>query len=160
MELEALVESLADRLGLPDLRLDSQGVATVASADGRVELTLEQGETAATAYLYATVGQAPEKVESREALFAKLLGAQLFSAQIGEGISIGLDRDTGEILVNQTLELSEMHPEEFYDAVSRVYLWSDYWMTVFESEDFDAMSGPGGVSIEKPGEIEHYFIKA
>ncbi|GEP43703.1 type III secretion system chaperone [Brevifollis gellanilyticus] len=125
MSLEQLLASLATELDLPDLALSENGTCQL-TFDDKLSITIEQAPQEDSAHVYATVGRAPES--DREDFFAALLEAQLFSREVGEGCTLGLDRSTDEVLLCRKLRLADLDEAGFSSALTEFMNWSEHWL--------------------------------
>lgn len=125
MTLNQLVQAFAEEIDLPELQLNAMGVCQLA-VDGGVAVTIEDAPLEDAAHLYASLGRLP--VPDREALMLKLLEAQLFNREIGEGCAFGYDPESEELLVCRRLSLLGMEPEAFTVAITELIHWTEHWM--------------------------------
>jgi hypothetical protein len=124
MILSNLLVELAARLGNPDICLNEAGVCRLV-LDGQFGISIEKTATDDGAILYSVVGQVP--AADREAFYTRLLSAQLYAREIGEGCAFGLDSDTGEIVLCRKLSLGSFDAAAFYAALNEFANWAEYW---------------------------------
>ena len=124
MKLNELLAELGATLGIEGVELDDNGLCCL-RIDSEILIYVEEVTERHAAILYSPVGVLPE--EKKEALFERLLGAQLFGREIGEGCSFGLLDESGEILLNRVLSLDKLDGSGFYEAVNQMANWADYW---------------------------------
>ncbi len=125
MSLEQLLSALATELDLPDLVLNDNGTCQL-TIDDKLSVTIEEAPQDDSAHVYATVGRAPDS--DREEFFAALLEAQLFSREVGDGCTLGLDRATDEILLCRKLRLTNLDEAGFSSALTEFLNWSEHWL--------------------------------
>ena len=124
MSFDLIVSAVAQELNLPDLSAHEGGVCQLV-VEGSLEITLEAGVLDDSLHLYATVGSTPASGQAE--FYAALLEAQLFGKEVGPGISFGLDKTTGEILLGQKLRLSSVTPESFLPVLGEFINWAEHW---------------------------------
>ena len=139
MTLDQLVQAFAQEIHVPELELNASGVCQLALEDG-VEVTIEDAPLEEAAHLYASLGRLPEV--GREALLLKLLEAQLFHREIGEGCAFGYDSESEELLLCRRLSLSGMEPAAFSAAITELINWTEHWMEKMAKDDTEAGSSP------------------
>lgn len=101
MDAPTLIAALGRSIGFPDFALSELGTAAL-QVDGRWQLNFEHDADARSLVLYLRLGPVPDR--GREALYARLLAANLFGRGSGGG-HVGLDEARDELLLSRTLEL-------------------------------------------------------
>lgn len=149
--LDQLLQQLTERLQGHELRLNAQRVCRF-SIRREVAVSIEEGRPADHFHMYATV--ASLGVSSQGALYVRLLKAQLFNAELGEGMSFGLDEEAKEILLQQRLALQGINGEEFYQILSLFVSWAMHWTKELSSPLDEVSSSDGSIA-----SVEH-FIRA
>lgn len=124
MELSELLQSLGKTLLLHDLQLNSQGVCQLIFED-RIEIHIEQAPAEEAAHLYAVLGKIPD--EAKEPLYSRLLEAQLFFREVGDGCAFALDPEAGDILLNKRLVTTHLTEESFQETLSEFVNWVEHW---------------------------------
>lgn len=150
MSLALLLRTVATELDLPDLKLNSDGVCQL-TVEGRLTLSIEDAPLEHSAHFYTVLIRAPDA--GREEFFASLLDAQLFGREIGEGISFGFDRATGEILLCRKLTVAQLTPEAFSQALTEFINWAEHWQEKLSRQEPSA----GSFSTAP---VQEHFIRA
>lgn len=101
MNATDLIGELAQRAGLPALRLSSDGTASL-EVDGTTRLHIEHDAPGNRLNLYTPLGAPPGN--GREACFGRLLEANLFGMQTGGG-SIAFHRPSNQLLLTRSMDL-------------------------------------------------------
>lgn len=124
MPLDELLAALAEKLQAPALSLNEAGVCRIVIG-GKLGISMEKSAYDDAVIIYSLLGNVP--AENREAFYARLLSAQLYSREIGEGCSFGLDEETGEIVLCRKLGLAGVDVDAFHAALSEFANWAEYW---------------------------------
>lgn len=124
MELNALLESLAAQIGLPQLSLDNNGVCRLVF-DAKLTLDLEPADNGATVYLYAVIGNAPLTAPGE--LFSSLLSANYFCRETGSAF-FSYDTDSGDILLQQKFLLDGLTPPVFLAQFEQFVATAESWL--------------------------------
>ncbi len=149
MSLHNLLEAVATDLGVPELRLSPGGVCQII-VDGDLAVSIEDAPLEQAAHLYSSVANVPET--RREEFYAALLEAQLFGREIGDGCVFGLEPSSGELLLCRKLNLANVEPAEFSDALGEFINWAEHWRTklaAFEKDGKDSQSAGGDSSFDR-----------
>ncbi|MBL8331473.1 MAG: type III secretion system chaperone, partial [Rubrivivax sp.] len=101
MDASSLIAELGRRIGHADFALSDLGTAAL-RIDGDLQLNLEHDEDERSLVLYLRLGAPPE--HGREALYARLLNANLFGRGSGGG-HVGLDPARDELVLSRSLAL-------------------------------------------------------
>src|SRR5262245_1513227 len=124
MALDKLLETLSERTKNADITLGPLGTCRLL-VDGKIGLTIEKTQTGDGAILYCVVANVPEV--GREQFYLRLLRAQLFYAEIGEGCAFGVDPATNEVLLNRRVAFEGMTGDRFYAVVNEFVNWAEHW---------------------------------
>jgi hypothetical protein len=101
MHADDLLAELAHALQLPTLKLSAWGTASLV-VDGELAIDLEHDADAAR--LVASIALGAPPAAEREALYAKLLAANLYGHGSGGG-AVALDTTRGELLLHRAFAL-------------------------------------------------------
>lgn len=123
MTLEKLLEELARKMGLPTLRLNAHGMVRIVF-DKTVEVDIEAPLHAPVFHLVTLLGLAPR--EGREALFGKLLEANVFGHATG-GATIAVDLESGEIFLHRSFDRYCTDAEFFVGAFAAFVDAAEEW---------------------------------
>lgn len=126
MTLPDLLQGLSRSLDLAPLELNDQGVCQLV-IDDRLTVSIEHLAGENRAQTYAVIAALPVDEDRRAALYASLLEAQLFSKEIGQGCTFGLDAKAGEILIQKSLELELLDAATFADELGELVNWALHW---------------------------------
>jgi len=124
MSLDNLLAFTASRLGLDHLALNPVGVCRLI-VDGTLGVTIEKSPLDGAVHFYTELMQLPDL--DREPLYERLLEAQCFGRELGDGIRFGLDLQTGEMLLQRKLHLDGLSPDTFYAALTEFVNWTEHW---------------------------------
>ncbi len=125
MDLAALVQALADQLGLGALAFDDRDTCSLVFED-RFTVTLELDEGAEQLHLYTGLGKAPEDPIDQLTCFAALLEANLFGQGSG-GANLALEPESGELLISRGLSLKQLSPGDLQGVFLRFVHAADAW---------------------------------
>lgn len=109
MDVHTLVQQLSAHIGIPDLALDTRGMARL-GFDERWAIDLEWDEAQRALHLYAFAGQLP--AEGKEAFLTRLLAANLPGVETGSA-KFALEPETGEVLLCARVDLETVSFESF-----------------------------------------------
>lgn len=151
MQLHQLIASLPAELDLPTLTPDDQGLCGF-TIDDRFQVTLEEDPLEQVLHLYSVMTQMPEVNASP--LLGRLLEAQLFGREIGEGMAFGYDRETGEILLCRRLPMADLEADRFGEVLTEFINWADHWHSELREGQDPAVQA--GENEAVPG----HFLKA
>lgn len=113
MNAPDLLAEFSLRAGIPRLELSESGTARLV-IDDTTTVDVEHAEAAGRLFLYSSLGDPPE--ENREAVFLRLLAANLFGYETG-GAIIGYDTLRQEVLVSRALDLDSTEYKDFEAAL-------------------------------------------
>lgn len=150
MSLDQLLRHVSTELGLPDFRLNANGVCQFTVDDG-VVITIEDAPLERSAHFYSTIASVPDS--QRDTLFATLLEAQLFGREIGEGSAFGFERSAGEILLCRKIRIDAVEADAFAEALSEFIAWAEHWQS--KLKEFTETP-----SIASNEEATQFFIRA
>ena len=122
-ELDGLVSDLGKEIGIPDLALDEESYGCLFVDD--VALNLEYDEEGNRLLLYTRLGEAPER--GRESFYETLLDANLFWKGTG-GATIGLDKETGGVLLAYGFDLDGTSLADFKTVVENFVNIAETWI--------------------------------
>lgn len=131
LTFDELVIHTGKRLNSPALAVNKHRVCQF-TLDEQLTVTLEEGNPTGLVHLYAAVAKIPG--EHDQGLYARLLRAQLFGAELGAGLRFGLDADAGEILVQTQVLLAETEPERFFEILEEFVSWAAHWQEQLAEE--------------------------
>lgn len=129
MKLEDALAAIARAAGLNTLAFDQAGVCRLMFDQKRVVDIERLDGHGHEAYLYAVVGPVP--AQDREALYADLLGANLFGRETGEAV-LALDAVAGEVLLQQKVDVVDMDESRFVSLVEAFVHTLEHWQDRFE----------------------------
>lgn len=118
MNANDLIGELAQRTGLPALRLSTEGTASL-QADGATTLHIEHDAPGNRLHLYTPLGAPPST--GREACFGRLLEANLFGLQTGGG-SVAFHRPSNQLLLTRTMDLESTDITALETALEQMLL--------------------------------------
>ncbi|WP_461211041.1 type III secretion system chaperone [Desulfocurvus sp. DL9XJH121] len=121
MHIDAILDTLSARSGA-DLSLNGEGACRLVF-DENVAVTIEADEMDDTVYLYTSFPLPPG---DREALYARMLRANLFGFEAGGG-AFALDEGRGEVVLNRVLHVGGMDAELFAGIVERFVEAAENW---------------------------------
>jgi hypothetical protein len=116
MHAADLLAELGQALGLPRLTLSAMGTATLV-VDDDLAVNLEVDADAGTLWAYAALGEPP--AQGREALYARLLQANLFGQGSGGG-AVALDAGRNELLIHRGLALEHTDAQGLESALAEL----------------------------------------
>ncbi|HSI85297.1 MAG: type III secretion system chaperone [Candidatus Methylacidiphilales bacterium] len=163
MTLENLLSELAQKMGLPHLRLNSQGVVRLVF-DRNIVVDVEGPRGAPVFHLITLLGSVPS--EGQECLFARLLEANTFGHGTG-GAVLSLDSEAGEIFLHRTFDRYCTDAEFFIGAFAAFVDAAEDWKTRLASyaQSTDGRTGeeglnPAGVSdaAQSPSHLSPYTL--
>lgn len=131
LTFDELVIHTGKRLNSPALAVNKHRVCQF-TLDEQLTVTLEEGAPTGLVHLYAAVAKVPS--EPDQGLYARLLRAQLFGAELGARLRFGLDADAGEILVQTQVLLAETGPEGFFEIFDEFVSWAVHWQEQLSEE--------------------------
>jgi len=131
MRLQDLITSLGGRLKQPELRLNDAGVCRLV-LDRQFGISIESVEDGRGVIFYSVIGTFSD--HGKEALFERLLSAQLFYGELGEGCSFGIDSSHCEILLQRKFRVQHLSEEDFYWALNEFANWAEYWLAKLREE--------------------------
>ncbi len=109
MTPDNLLADLGQRMGLPNLKFNEHGLCRLAF-DTTILIDVERGDDPQSVHLYSVL--APIPAEGREALFERLLTANLFGHETG-GATFGLDLLNNDIVLSRTLDTTRLDGNDF-----------------------------------------------
>lgn len=149
MKLDDALGALGRRMGVAGLAFNAEGVCRMVF-DGRHVIDCERcGETGQQqAYLYSVIARQP--AEGREALYQRLLAANLFGRETGDAV-LALDAVAGEVLLQQKFDAEGLTEDAFATLVERfvdrVEHWSDALAQVAAPQDHPNGMDPGAAML-------------
>ncbi|EXJ15660.1 type III secretion system chaperone [Imhoffiella purpurea] len=129
MTFDELTRSLSDRLGLPDLAANREGMIRLAFA-GDVEVDIEPEADGDALHIYTRLGPQTEDPE----VLARLLAANLFGRETG-GAVIALDDFLKELLLARTFALGTLDADAFLAALEEFVNYAELWRDRLASGD-------------------------
>jgi hypothetical protein len=132
MHFAELLQAVGHKLQLDDLKLNDQGVCRLMIGDA-LEINIEHSYAEEKIHLYSTLGKAPDT--DREAFFTRLLEAQHFASEIGEGCAFGLDSQTGDVLLHRQISAEHLTESSFEEALNIFVNWSEYWQQKLSGQE-------------------------
>lgn len=118
MNADPVLQALATALAAPGLEFDAHGCARL-RVDDRIDVNFERSE-GHLIHVYCTLGPLP--TDRREAVFQRLLTANLFGAETG-GATLAIDTEFNEVVLctdvgnhGWTAELLASRVERFVEA--------------------------------------------
>lgn len=136
MTAQEQLSSLGQKVGLEDLEFAPNGTCHLILADD-LELTIEEVQGENTVYIYADVCPLPEG--GAEALYARLLEANLFGAETGDA-TFAINKDTGTVMLLKRIPLSGLQAGEFQTQVQEFANWLLSW----KADLVDGVPAPTG----------------
>lgn len=119
-----LLASLGKQLGLDDFDLDDTG--TTALAFDEIVVNFDYLADADRLALYAEIGKPPAPDQTPPALLEALLKANFFHAETA-GATIGMDRDTGLIVLYRTVDPDATEADDFFNTVEAFVDSAESW---------------------------------
>jgi hypothetical protein len=132
MHLDELLQSLGQKLQLDGLQLNAQGVCRVV-LDETLEINIEHAPMDAAVHLYSILGKAPDR--DREGFFTRLLEAQHFAREIGEGCAFGYDSETGDVMLHRQMSTEFLAEEILEQALNEFANWAEHWQKKLSGMD-------------------------
>ena len=133
MNSDEVIQAIATAMGVPELRLDAHGCASL-RIDDALDVHFEASASSHLLHVYCILGPVP--TSHRERCFEQLLSANLFSADTG-GAALAIDPEFDEIVVctdignhGWTSELIMSRLARFIDAAAA-------WRKRFGQAPFD-----------------------
>lgn len=122
--VDQLLLDLGQTAGLTQpLRFDAQGCARLVF-DTSLAIDFERDDDARVLQVYSVLGPLP--AEGREALYRRLLEANLFGAATS-GSTLAVDGNTQEVVLCRTVDVDEMGGPAFVQLVERFVATADDW---------------------------------
>lgn len=116
MNASDLIAELANRSGIPSLKLDDHGMARLAFEQG-IEVDMEEDKAEGVLHLYTHLAGIP--ADGREAFYAWLLEANLFCGAT-LGATLALDRGRGEVLLCRKIDLAATDFLYFFQCLDKL----------------------------------------
>ena len=133
---DQLLLDLGQTAGLPQpLRFDAQGCARLVF-DTRLAIDFERDDDAGVLQVYSVLGPLP--AEGREALYQRLLEANLFGSATA-GATLAVDGQTREVVLCRTVDVQETGGPAFVRLVERFVAAAEDWKKLLLS---GASAGP------------------
>ena len=124
MNPQNLLAELGQKMNLPALVLDAQGLAKLVF-DAKVEVNIEHDANANQLHLYTILGQAP--ATNAAPVLEKLLAGNLFG-QATQGAVLAIDPLTDDILITTTLNPDKTDMVDFEKALELHVSAAEQWM--------------------------------
>jgi hypothetical protein len=142
MNTHEVIQALATALGSPDLQLDARGCARL-RVDESIDINFEASGSHLL-HVYSSLGPLP--AGNREAVYERLLTANLFCSETG-GATLAIDREFNEVVLcmdvgnhGWTSELVSARVHRFIDAA---LMWRERFA------DIDSLPASPVVSIRE-----------
>ncbi len=116
MTLDEIFRKFEEKTGMSPLTFSPDGVITFIF-NGSYKANFEKSEGDALLTLYGTIGELP--YSDREASLIWLLEANLFGRET-KGASLGLDRDTKEVILFKTFTVEKLEFDPFFEDVNSI----------------------------------------
>jgi hypothetical protein len=124
MDISSLIALFGEHAGTP-LSLNPGGTLALAF-DNDLTINLEHDASQDVLHLYAIVGQEPADHDARPAFYRQLLVANVFGHDTG-GASLGVDDNSGEVLLTFRLPLAGADVAVLRDAVQSMVAAAAGW---------------------------------
>ena len=124
MDISSLIALFGEQAGTP-LSLNEGGTLALAFDDD-LTINLEHDVSQDLLHLYAIVGQEPADLAARPAFHRQLLVANVFGHDTG-GAALGIDDNTGEVLLTLRLPLAGAQVDALRDAVRSMVAVATGW---------------------------------
>lgn len=124
MSPQNLFAELGQKMNLPALALDAQGLAKLVF-DGKVEVNIEHDANTNQLHLYTILGQAP--ASNAAPVLEKLLAGNLFG-QATQGAVLAIDPLTDDILITTTLNPYKTDMVDFEKALEQHVSAAEQWL--------------------------------
>lgn len=138
MTPKTLIAMLGQKMSLPDLCLDEQGLAKLIF-DGQLEVHIEYGAMANQLYFYTLLGQVP--ATGKAVVFEKLLVGNLFGTVTHGGV-LAIDPLTGDMLITTTLNPDKTDMVDFEKALENHVMAAEQWISKLKNESCPPDSVP------------------
>ena len=149
MSVDALSNLIADfgaSIGLPELCLDEDGRVNLEFDD--IPISIESSSRDDAVSIYSLIDRLPPGVR-HERLYAKLLNANYLHRET-DGGALGVDADTGNIVLVREHNLAAMRPGDFEANVERFINLAERWRRVVYDAYQDAGSSPADSGSQQP----------
>ena len=142
MKLSALLQQVANALGVASLELNEHGVLAL-QIDEDIVISLEPDPDEEVCHLYSSLCRVPEDAEARAQLLEALITANCFGKGTS-GASFGLDDINHEILLGRVFDPEKTTPEELLPWITNMVEVIQFWRTQLQemSPDADAAAPP------------------
>ncbi|MBB5037698.1 type III secretion system chaperone [Prosthecobacter dejongeii] len=151
MNLNALLDLLPPEFRLQDSAKDARGICELV-VDSSLKISIEEQPLTQDLYLYSVVASIAEADPTP--LFETLLEAQLFSRELGEGISFGFDRAESAVLIWRKLGGENADSESCTRSLTEFINWAEHWQAKLNAPVVEADESDAGVSMPE------HFIRA
>ena len=145
MELQHLLDYVAQELGLSSLDLNESGVASLQIGEHLI-LNIEPDPDGSHCHLYSSLCRLPSDDESRLRLYDALLRANNFGKGTA-GATFSVDHQHGEILLGRVFNPAQTEPTDvmswLQDMVEVMEIWQQRVLDLGADEG-DEADGPDG----------------
>ncbi len=143
-----LLKHFAMGLGLPDLRFDDHGCASL-SLDARTEVHFEHDAATDAIHCYSRLAALP--AQGQEALYLRLLQANLLGTQTA-GSTLAVDGSAQEVVLCRQVAPQHMDGQDFLALVQAFVDTAEHWTQLLASADALAPQPglPTGTSLSEP----------
>jgi hypothetical protein len=121
---DQLLAELGETLSLRELKLEESTQCCILLFEGNLVLNIEFDEGTASLLFSCYLGDLPE--EDNEPLLRELMAANLYSHRIG-GATLGLEEETGGVMLSQSHAVGELDRAGFEKAVESFVNQAEKW---------------------------------
>ena len=145
MTPQNLIAELGQKMNLPNLSLDAQGLAKLVF-DASLEVNIEYDTSTNQLHLYTLLGQVP--TAGKAEVFEKLLAGNLFGAAT-HGAVLAIDPLTGDIVITTTLQPDKTDMVDFEQALEHHVMAAEQWGSQVKPEGMPPESTPSVGTIDE-----------
>ena len=133
-----LFAELGQKMNLPNLSLDAQGLAKLVF-DASLDVNIEYDTSTHQLHLYTLLGPVP--ATGKAEVFEKLLAGNLFGAAT-HGAVLAIDPLTGDIVITTTLDPDKTDLLDFEKALEHHVMAAEQWSSQIKPEGMPQESSP------------------
>ena len=129
---DQLLAELGDTLTLRELKLDEATQSCILLFEGDLVLNIEFDDASGRLLFSSYLGELPE--ENAEPLLRELMAANLYWHRTG-GATLGLEEDTGGVILSQAHEVGELDRPGFEKVVETFVNQAEKWSARIASQE-------------------------